>query len=169
MMLLPETPPRSFCLPEGQHVLQGNLFTCLVHAGTFSTARGKIQRCQNPLSPPSQLSHVLCAVSADGYPHHIRAPGNSQKLEYCANYSQDVQGAECPSLSRWLQPTKSYNHNIKYYYFLHAVFGKTCQTVVWFRRIRKVSSVGNNLFGRFGFGILLFFFFPFFFFFIITK
>lgn len=123
-MLLRETPPRAFSLLQGQRVLQGNLSTCLVHAGMFSTDWGKIERCQNPLSPQSQLSHVLCAVSADGYPHHVRTPDNSQKLKHCANYSQNVQGAKCPSLSRWLQPTMSYNHNIKYYYFCMLCLGK---------------------------------------------
>lgn len=36
------------------------------------------------------------------------------------------------------------------------MFGKTCQRVVRFHRLRKVSSVGNKLFGEFGFGRLFF-------------
>lgn len=35
------------------------------------------------------------------------------------------------------------------------MFGKTCQRVVKFHRLREVSSVGNKLFGGFGFGRLL--------------
>lgn len=105
-------------------MLWGKFLTCLVHAGIFSTAWGKILRCQNPLSPSSHLSHFLNAVSADGYPQCIGAPGASQKLKYCANYNQDVQGAKCPFHSRWQQPTMSCNQNIKYYYFCMLCLGR---------------------------------------------
>lgn len=105
-------------------MLWGKFLTCLVHAGIFSTAWGKIPRCQNPLSPSSHLSHFLNAVSADGYPQCIGAPGASQKLKYCANYNQDVQGAKCPFHSRWQQPTMSCNQNIKYYYFCMLCLGR---------------------------------------------
>lgn len=48
----------------------------------------------------------------------------TQKLKCCVDYSQDVQGAERPSLNRWLQPTVSCNHNIKYYCSFMLCMGK---------------------------------------------
>lgn len=77
-----------------------------------------------PKSPSSHLSHFLSAVSADGYAQCIGAPGISQKLKYCSNYNQDVQGAERPFHSRWQQPTMSCNQNIKYYYFCMLCLGR---------------------------------------------
>lgn len=155
-----------WCFPFAVGPARASRKSFYVRAGTFSTAWGKIPRCPNPLSPPSQLSHVLCAVSADGYPHRIRAPGDSQKLEFCPNYSRDVQGAECSSLSRWLQPTVSCNHNIKYYYFCVLCLGKHAELQLSFHRISKVASTRNNFWEGLALGfyppphpLFLFFFF----------
>lgn len=76
------------CFPFAIGPARASRKSFYVHAGTFSTAWGKIPRCQNPLSPPSQLSRVLCAVSTDGYPHRILellvTPRNSNIVQITA-------------------------------------------------------------------------------------
>lgn len=75
--------------------------------------------CRPRVSSP--MFYVLLVLMGN---HTIPELVVTQKLKYCADYSQDVQGAECPSFSRWLQPTVSYNHNIKYYNFCMLCLGK---------------------------------------------